>query len=331
MTEYYKYLIATSTRNKDTSGGTVGFIPFKLTITMDGLSGIKIYNVLHINTEFLPIAYGRTVDLIVTGVSHKLSNNDWETSIETTAMPKTSSPFGNVSKTTSTRPTKTNSTIITENNVKKGSTTYGVVGFNTPNPILFPKALSKDTILNQMKDIFGKTFDETTPLNIRERIVMIALSYVGQIEKIDNRGYTDQNFQQRIHKSGWYDKAAWCGFFQKLVWQEAYTTGNLVVPAAPPNLQILWKNKAKTIPSPIPGDEKKNSEKYKLWIPISGTPKPGDLVVMNSGHGEIFLKSIKNKNKITYYTIGGNSSNKVSYNTYIRPSLVKGFASVVTS
>jgi len=89
VTEYYKWLIAYSSPDDKPSGGTVGFIPFKLGLTLDGISGIKIYNVLRINTEFLPKAYGKTVDLIVTGVSHRLSNNDWETSIESTVMPKT--------------------------------------------------------------------------------------------------------------------------------------------------------------------------------------------------------------------------------------------------
>jgi hypothetical protein len=88
VTEYYKWLIAKSAEGKDVSGGTIGFIPFRLNLTLDGISGIKIYNVLHVNTEFLPRAYGKTVDLIVTGVSHRLNDNDWETSIETTVMPK---------------------------------------------------------------------------------------------------------------------------------------------------------------------------------------------------------------------------------------------------
>jgi hypothetical protein len=86
-TEYYKYLIAS---NKNQQGGTVGFIPFKIGFTMDGISGIKIYNVLHVDTRFLPKAYGDNVDLIVTGVTHKLSDNDWQTDIEATVMPKTS-------------------------------------------------------------------------------------------------------------------------------------------------------------------------------------------------------------------------------------------------
>jgi len=86
-TEYYKYLL--SQNNGENSGGTVGFIPFKMSIKIDGISGIRIYNKLQVNTEFLPKAYGKYMDLIVTGISHRLSNNDWETSIETTAMPKT--------------------------------------------------------------------------------------------------------------------------------------------------------------------------------------------------------------------------------------------------
>jgi len=85
VTEYYKYLLS---KEKATSGGTIGFIPFKLSFSMDGLSGIKIYNKLNVNTEFLPKAYGKNMDLIVTGVSHKLSNNDWETDLETTVIPK---------------------------------------------------------------------------------------------------------------------------------------------------------------------------------------------------------------------------------------------------
>ena len=91
VTEYYKYLLS---KNKADSGGTIGFIPFKLSFTMDGLSGIKIYNKLEVNTEFLPKAYGKNNNLIVTGVTHKLSNNDWETDIEATLIPKSTNLSG---------------------------------------------------------------------------------------------------------------------------------------------------------------------------------------------------------------------------------------------
>jgi hypothetical protein len=90
-TEYYKYYVAKESNTGNGGGGSIGFIPFKLSFTMDGLSGVKIYNKLNVDTSFLPQAYGNNLDLIVTGVSHRLQNQDWETSIETTVIP-TSNP-----------------------------------------------------------------------------------------------------------------------------------------------------------------------------------------------------------------------------------------------
>jgi hypothetical protein len=98
-TEYFKYVIA---KNQNNSGGTIGFIPFKISFTMDGLSGIKIYNKLNVDTRFLPKAYGDNLDLIVTGVSHKLANNDWETDIEATVIPKTTGTTTYIPTTTTT-------------------------------------------------------------------------------------------------------------------------------------------------------------------------------------------------------------------------------------
>ena len=89
VTEFYKYIIAKEGQ-KTQQAGTIGFIPFKLGITMDGISGIKIYNKLNINSKFLPIRYGETLNFIITGVNHRLQNNDWETTLETIVMPKTS-------------------------------------------------------------------------------------------------------------------------------------------------------------------------------------------------------------------------------------------------
>lgn len=82
VSEFYRSLQA----SKD-AGNSIGFIPFKLSLTLDGISGIQIYNVLRIDSRFLPSNYGDTLNLIVTGITHKLSNNDWETELELTAMP----------------------------------------------------------------------------------------------------------------------------------------------------------------------------------------------------------------------------------------------------
>jgi len=84
VTEYYKFL-----QNKNDKGNTIGFIPFKFSFDMDGISGFKIYNQLHVSTRFLPRNYGNTLDFIVTGVTNNVKSNDWTTSIETMVIPVT--------------------------------------------------------------------------------------------------------------------------------------------------------------------------------------------------------------------------------------------------
>jgi hypothetical protein len=90
-TEYFKSYMASANSGKKgkTSGGSIGFIPFNIGFTMDGLSGIKIYNELVFDTSFLPYGYNTTLDFIVTGIDHKLKNGDWETDVKVTLIPKT--------------------------------------------------------------------------------------------------------------------------------------------------------------------------------------------------------------------------------------------------
>jgi hypothetical protein len=90
-TEYFKSYMASANSGKKgkTSGGSIGFIPFNFSFTMDGISGIKIYNELALNTSFLPSGYTKTLDFIVTGVDHKLKDGDWETDVKVTLIPKT--------------------------------------------------------------------------------------------------------------------------------------------------------------------------------------------------------------------------------------------------
>ena len=98
-TEYFRTLVASNIKdaqnNQKQSAGSIGFIPYNVSFTMDGISGIKIYNELHIDTNFLPNGYTKTTDFIVTGIDHSLQNGDWETNINLTLIPKTS-PITNV-------------------------------------------------------------------------------------------------------------------------------------------------------------------------------------------------------------------------------------------
>jgi len=60
-----------------------GFIPVELGLTVDGISGIKIYNKLEINQRFLPASYPNALKFVIRGVNHKIENNQWSTQLET--------------------------------------------------------------------------------------------------------------------------------------------------------------------------------------------------------------------------------------------------------
>ncbi len=66
----------------------IGMIPINIQVTMDGLSGIRIYDKLKVDTRFLPNYYPQTLYWIIKGVSHEVINNKWNTKLETIAVPK---------------------------------------------------------------------------------------------------------------------------------------------------------------------------------------------------------------------------------------------------
>jgi hypothetical protein len=84
-----KNTIANSTITPYVSSPTItGFLPFDLQLIMDGLSGFKIYQKYSINSEFLPSNYPESLEFIIKGISNKISNNEWTTTIESLAIPK---------------------------------------------------------------------------------------------------------------------------------------------------------------------------------------------------------------------------------------------------
>ena len=95
VTEYYKWLNAeTAKKTLNNSpdlrfaSQTNGFIPMSLNLTLDGISGIKIYNQLHISARFLPNNYPDNLRFLVKAVNHSLNGQDWETKIETQTIPE---------------------------------------------------------------------------------------------------------------------------------------------------------------------------------------------------------------------------------------------------
>jgi len=73
---------------------TIGFLPFGLSLTIDGISGIKVYQKFTTDTNFLPSNYPESLEFIVKGVTHEIKDNQWITTIESFAIPK--DPFGTI-------------------------------------------------------------------------------------------------------------------------------------------------------------------------------------------------------------------------------------------
>lgn len=94
LTNMLTYIQSNASTSTDTASGTIGFLPINLNLTFDGLSGIKIYQQFTIDSAFLPKNYGATLQFLIKGITHKIENNQWITSIETVAVPSS------VSKTT---------------------------------------------------------------------------------------------------------------------------------------------------------------------------------------------------------------------------------------
>jgi hypothetical protein len=79
--------------NPTVSSPNIGFLPFDLTLEIDGLSGMKVYQKFITDTEFLPSNYPQSLEFLIKGIKNEIKDNQWITTIESLAIPK--NPFGN--------------------------------------------------------------------------------------------------------------------------------------------------------------------------------------------------------------------------------------------
>jgi hypothetical protein len=87
VTEFYKWCQAKFQEyNQKYQSPTSGFIPINLSITMEGIGGIKIYNAVNVDTRFLPSDYPDSLKFIIKGVDHSLQDGKWTTTIETVSI-----------------------------------------------------------------------------------------------------------------------------------------------------------------------------------------------------------------------------------------------------
>ena len=86
IVDLFKYELGYYTQQGNIGG--VGFIPINLELTMKGLSGPRIYESYTINDEILPNNYKNNIQFITKGISHKISENDWTTTLESLSGPR---------------------------------------------------------------------------------------------------------------------------------------------------------------------------------------------------------------------------------------------------
>tara|TARA_Y100000361_G_scaffold37332_1_gene31964 strand:+ start:5241 stop:8864 length:3624 start_codon:yes stop_codon:yes gene_type:complete len=85
-------------QNQANPSNQTGFIPLDLSVTCDGIGGFKIYNSLNINNDvesLLPYQYRNINNFLIQKVNHTISDNDWETELQTLSIPKVEPPNPN--------------------------------------------------------------------------------------------------------------------------------------------------------------------------------------------------------------------------------------------
>lgn len=85
LTDFFKSVNQATER--ESASSMIGFIPIEIDITVKGISGLKIYNQLKLDTRFLPRNYPKTIDFVIIGLEHTIQDNDWVTKIKALSKP----------------------------------------------------------------------------------------------------------------------------------------------------------------------------------------------------------------------------------------------------
>ena len=107
-----------STNSTKNPPSTQGFIPFSMNLSMDGFSGLRIYEKFYITTEILPPSYPRTLSFICKGMTHTINNSGWKTTIDSLTITSVDKD-GEKLLTTPTNTYNLENTLVIEQNLKQ--------------------------------------------------------------------------------------------------------------------------------------------------------------------------------------------------------------------
>lgn len=160
--------------------GTTGFIPVNLSLTCDGLSGIKIYNRLDVSQRELPASYPESLKFVITGISDSIKNNVWETQLDTLAQPPTEkSPERIYDVTIPTTATGTDSTNETTGN-------YTFTGPESQKVSLIKKINLESSIVPPRADGVGAGIIYLPQVTNKTQVVLHHTADNGSIKQVIN-------------------------------------------------------------------------------------------------------------------------------------------------
>jgi hypothetical protein len=135
---------------------TIGFIPVSLNLSLDGISGLKIYNSLRVDTSYLPSNYPTSMDFIITGLSHTIQNNVWTTDLSTIMVPR--DPSQSQGSTYEGNPSSNSGSPSPPRGGARGgtcTTAYPNLPFTSPAPS--PNLLSYSTAATYLNTKYGSS------------------------------------------------------------------------------------------------------------------------------------------------------------------------------
>lgn len=86
--DFFQSIIKLESKKQKVLSNQMGMLPINLNLEMDGISGIRIYDQIHVDTRFLPSYYPDNLIFIIKGLSQTFNGNRWITKIDTIAQPK---------------------------------------------------------------------------------------------------------------------------------------------------------------------------------------------------------------------------------------------------
>lgn len=93
LSSLLEYDLGIKTLNGSIAGK--GFIPIDLSIEMEGLSGLLLYQKLLTTEEILPKSYSEKIDFIIMSLDHSIDKGGWTTTINTLSVPKKKKQISN--------------------------------------------------------------------------------------------------------------------------------------------------------------------------------------------------------------------------------------------